>query len=171
MDYHIAQTEKRKIAGFHLVGPWEKTVRQGFEQLMLWVNTQHVQSQEWLAVYYDNPDNTPEEKLRCATVVSVGDDFIVSPNSSGVILTEIEGGEYAIASARVEQHDFETPWRQFFECLLQDNHRQIAPRPCFEIYRNDGNTDGYWDIDMYIPLENSHAEGAGGGKKTVQSRF
>ena len=69
-----------------------------------------------------------------------------------MILTEIEGGQYAIASARVENHDFATPWREFFDSLLQDGHHQIAPRPCFEIYLNDGNVDGYWDIDMYIPL-------------------
>lgn len=52
-------------------------------------------------------------------------------------------------------YDFETPWRQFFECLLQDRYHRIAPRLWFEIYPNDGNTEGYWDIDMYIPLENA----------------
>lgn len=34
MDYEIRQEQKRKIAGFHMVGPWEHTVKQGFEQLM-----------------------------------------------------------------------------------------------------------------------------------------
>lgn len=28
MDYSIRQLQKRTIAGFHLVGPWEKTVKQ-----------------------------------------------------------------------------------------------------------------------------------------------
>ncbi|VDZ78169.1 DNA gyrase inhibitor [Salmonella bongori] len=36
MDYEIRQEQKRKIAGFHMVGPWEHTVKQGFEQLMTW---------------------------------------------------------------------------------------------------------------------------------------
>ncbi|POP47671.1 DNA gyrase inhibitor SbmC [Superficieibacter electus] len=152
MDYHIEQVDTRKVAGFHLVGPWDKTVKQGFEQLTLWVDSLHVQPLEWLAVYYDNPDNTPAEKLRCATVVRVDDDFTVPDNSAGIILTEIESGEYAIASVRVENDDFETPWREFFDRLLQDGSRQIAPRPCIEIYHNDGKADGYWDIDMYIPL-------------------
>ncbi|MCC1814343.1 DNA gyrase inhibitor, partial [Salmonella enterica subsp. enterica serovar Indiana] len=26
MDYEIRQEQKRKIAGFHMVGPWEHTV-------------------------------------------------------------------------------------------------------------------------------------------------
>ncbi|MCU2740005.1 DNA gyrase inhibitor, partial [Enterobacter hormaechei subsp. xiangfangensis] len=56
MDYSIRQQQKRTIAGFHLVGPWEKTVKQGFEQLVMWVDGRHIQPQEWVAVYYDNPD-------------------------------------------------------------------------------------------------------------------
>ena len=35
MDYSITQQQKRKIAGFHLVGPWEHTVKQGFVQLVM----------------------------------------------------------------------------------------------------------------------------------------
>lgn len=38
MNYEIKQEDKRTVAGFHLVGPWEQTVKQGFEQLMMWVD-------------------------------------------------------------------------------------------------------------------------------------
>lgn len=77
MDYEIRQAEKRNIAGFHMVGPWEKTVKQGFEQLMMWVDGNQVVPLEWIAVYYDNPDEVPAEKLRCDTVVSVPDNFTI----------------------------------------------------------------------------------------------
>lgn len=86
MDYEIRQAEKRNIAGFHMVGPWEKTVKQGFEQLMMWVDGNQVVPLEWIAVYYDNPDEVPAEKLRCDTVVSVPDNFTIPKNSEGVIL-------------------------------------------------------------------------------------
>ncbi len=62
MDYEIRQEQKRKIAGFHMVGPWEHTVKQGFEQLMTWVDRQRIVPVEWIAVYYDNPDVVPAEK-------------------------------------------------------------------------------------------------------------
>ena len=81
MDYSIRQQQKRTIAGFHLVGPWEKTVKQGFEQLVMWVDGRHIQPQEWVAVYYDNPDDVPAEKLRCVTAVTVVDDFTIPENS------------------------------------------------------------------------------------------
>lgn len=154
MDYSIRQQPKRKIAGFHLVGPWEQTVKQGFEQLAMWVDGNKIEPLEWVAVYYDNPDEVPAEKLRCDTAVTVPEDFQIPANSEGVILTEIAAGDYAVAVARVENHDFGTPWYSFFNSLLEDNRYGIAPKPCFERYLNDGNVDGYWDIEMYVAVQN-----------------
>lgn len=154
MDYSIKQQPKRKIAGFHLVGPWEQTVKQGFVQLAMWVDGNQIQPLEWVAVYYDNPDEVPAEKLRCDTAVTVAEDFQIPANSEGVILTEIAAGDYAVATARVENHDFGTPWYSFFNSLLEDNRYGIAPKPCFERYLNDGNVDGYWDIEMYVAVQN-----------------
>lgn len=153
MDYRISQESSRSVAGFHLVGPWEQTVKQGFEQLMMWVDGQNIPAKEWVAVYYDNPDEVPAEKLRCDTVVTVEKGFTLPPNSEGVILTEVAGGDYAVASARVVDHDFSTPWLAFFGALSQDADWQFAPKPCFERYLNDGNQDGYWDIEMYIAVQ------------------
>ncbi|AHY13968.1 MULTISPECIES: DNA gyrase inhibitor SbmC [Citrobacter] len=153
MEYEIKQVDKRRIAGFHMVGPWEQTVKQGFEQLMKWVDGKQIVPLEWIAVYYDNPDVVPAEKLRCDTVVSVSEDFAIPENSEGVILTEVAGGDYAVAVARVENHDFATPWYQFYDRLLQDTTFEIAAKPCFEVYMNNGIEDGYWDIEMYIPVQ------------------
>lgn len=153
MEYEIKQVDKRRIAGFHMVGPWEQTVKQGFEQLMKWVDGKQIVPLEWIAVYYDNPDVVPAEKLRCDTVVSAPEDFAIPENSEGVILTEVAGGDYAVAVARVENHDFATPWYQFFDRLLQDTTFEIAAKPCFEVYMNNGIEDGYWDIEMYIPVQ------------------
>ncbi len=55
MNYEIKQEDKRTVAGFHLVGPWEQTVKKGFEQLMMWVDSKNIVPKEWVAVYYDNP--------------------------------------------------------------------------------------------------------------------
>lgn len=153
MDYSIKQENRRVVAGFHLVGPWEKTVKQGFEQLAMWVNGQKIPAKEWVAVYYDNPDQVPAEKLRCDTVVTVEESFTPPANSEGVIVTEIAAGLYAKAPARVVNHDFSTPWYQFFNSVLQDNEYELDAKPCFELYLNDGNKDGLWDIEMYVPVK------------------
>lgn len=152
MEYAITTVQARNVAGFHLVGPWEKTVPQGFEQLLMWVETHHLRPNEWIAVYYDNPDNTEPELLRAATVVVVDEGFTVPENSVGVIHTDIPGGQYAVARARVQDNDFGKPWLLFFNSLLGDSGYMPAPQPCFEIYLNDGKSDGFWDIEMHIPV-------------------
>ncbi|EPO3280225.1 GyrI-like domain-containing protein, partial [Escherichia coli] len=53
MNYEIKQEDKRTVAGFHLVGPWEQTVKKGFEQLMMWVDSKNIVPKEWVAVFYD----------------------------------------------------------------------------------------------------------------------
>ena len=153
MNYEIRNADKRTVAGFHLVGPWEQTVKQGFDQLMMWVDGKQVVAQEWIAVYFDNPDEVPAEKLRCSTVVSVPADFVIPENSEGVTLSEIEGGQYATAVARVDNNDFATPWNLFFNSLMQDKSYEMACKPCFEVYLNNGCEDGYWDIEMYIAVQ------------------
>ncbi|HEY1845600.1 MAG TPA: DNA gyrase inhibitor SbmC [Buttiauxella sp.] len=152
MEFTIQQVPARKVAGFHMVGPWEQTVHQGFEQLALWVKTQRINASEWLAVYYDNPDEVPAEKLRCDTVISVPEDFVIPENSEGVIITRIEAGQYAVARARVEDNDFAKPWNLFFDVLMADESCRLTGRPCFEHYLNDGSESGVWEIDMYISV-------------------
>ncbi|EJW35819.1 effector binding domain-containing protein, partial [Salmonella enterica] len=49
--------------------------------------------------------------------------------------------------------DFAKPWERFFDVLEQDSAYQIASAPCFETYLNNGMEDGYWDIEMYIPVQ------------------
>lgn len=83
MNYSITTLGKKTIAGFHLVGPWDHTVKQGFEQLMMWVENHQVPAREWVAVYYDNPEEVPAEKLRCATAVTVDEDYVIPANSEG----------------------------------------------------------------------------------------
>ena len=156
MNYEIKQEDKRTVAGFHLVGPWEQTVKKGFEQLIMWVDSKNIVPKEWVAIYYDNPDETPAEKLRCDTVVTVPGYFTLPENSEGVILTEISGGQYAVAVARVVGDDFAKPWYQFFNSLLQDSAYEMLPKPCFEVYLNNGAEDGYWDIEMYVAVQPKH---------------
>ncbi|APG18773.1 DNA gyrase inhibitor SbmC [Kosakonia radicincitans] len=153
MSYNVRQLEKRRIAGFHLVGPWNVTVKQGFKQLMMWVDSNKIAPLEWVCAYYDNPDEVPPEKLRADVAITVDADFQIPANSEGVILTDIPGGQYAVAQARVYNEEFEACWDLFFDELLSDQSVQIAAGPCFEVYLNDAQQDGYWEIDMHIPVE------------------
>ena len=85
--------------------------------------------------------------------ITVDAAFQVPANSEGVMTTEVPGGQYAVAQARVYNEEFAASWDLFFDELLADQALQISAGACFEIYRNDGQRDGYWEIEMYIPVE------------------
>lgn len=153
MEYNVKQVDTRTIAGFHLVGPWDVTIKQGFEQLNIWVKNKQIQPVDWICAYYDDPDQVPPEKLRCDVVVSVADDFVIPENSEGVMKTALPGGLYAVARAKIYNEAFKDAWESFFDALMTEKQYQVAPRPCFELYLNCVQDDGYWEIDMYIPVE------------------
>lgn len=152
MEYTISTLDARSVAGFHLVGPWEKTTAQGFEQLAMWVEMQGIEADEWIAVYSGNPQVDAPESLGVNTVVTVPKTFSLPENSPGVIKTEIAGGRYAIARVRVEDNDFARPWMAFFTAVQGKEPFDFPARCCFEIYLNDCRHDDIWDIEMHIPL-------------------
>lgn len=86
-------------------------------------------------------------------VVMVLDDFVILENSEGVMMMEIVVGDYVVVKVCVENYDFVMLWYQFFNFFLQDNKFQMVLKLCFECYFNDGNVDGYWDIEMFIVVE------------------
>ncbi|MBM0974495.1 GyrI-like domain-containing protein, partial [Escherichia coli] len=81
--------------------------------LMMWLDRKIIDPKEWVVVYYDITYETPADKLRCDTVVTVPNNFTRPENSEGVILTEISGGQYAVSVACVDGGDFANPWYQF----------------------------------------------------------
>jgi DNA gyrase inhibitor len=157
MHYQIQRVAERTLAGFHLVGPWEKTVPKGFEQLQAWVTTKQLVPREWIAVYFGNPELTPPEALRCDTMISVDPAFEIPPNSEGVTKTRLAAGLFAVARVQVADGDFTAPWLSFFTAVSGDGAHQLREGPVFEIYLSDGS-NGVWDIEMYIPVALKQAE-------------
>lgn len=109
-------------------------------------------AREWVAVYYDNPEEVPAEKLRCAAAVAVDEDYVIPANSEGVIGGDCRRGlrlrPRAGGGLRL-RHSVDAVFRQ----PAAEHGVSHRPQPCFEVYLNDGNHDGYWDIDMYVPVE------------------
>ncbi|STV31168.1 DNA gyrase inhibitory protein [Klebsiella pneumoniae subsp. pneumoniae] len=122
---------------------------------MMWVENHQVPAREWVAVYYDNPEEVPAEKLRCATAVTVDEDYVIPANSEGVILAAIAGGDYACARARVVDYDFATPWMQFFDSLQQSTAYRIAPQPCLRSILTTATTTATGISTCMFPLSAS----------------
>ncbi len=112
-------------------------------------------AREWVAVYYDNPEEVPAEKLRCATAVTVDEDYVIPANSEGVIPAAIAGGDYACARARVVDYDFATPWMQFFDSLQQSTAYRIAPSPALRSILTTATTTATGISTCMFPLSAS----------------
>jgi len=151
--FTVQQVAARKVVGFHLIGPWEEKVPQGFEQLMSWATSHHLHG-ELFAVYYDDPDVVPAEQLRCDTVMAVPDDFILpDEGESCVRLMTIPGDLYAIGFATIENNAFFEAWETLFSQIEADGGYQLTGKPCYERYLNDGSLSGVWQLEMLIPVK------------------
>lgn len=147
MDVKIIQRAAQQVAYLRVIGPYSDVIGPGFERLMAWSAGQQLQG-EWLALYWDNPDITPPDELKTDVAISVPQGIKVDGD---VQLQMIPAGEYAVRHCRVENDDFETPWRAFFADLAHSDY-QFGTGACFERYFNNGKNDGYWDIEMVIPV-------------------
>ncbi|BDH45270.1 DNA gyrase inhibitor [Salmonella enterica subsp. enterica serovar Choleraesuis] len=154
MQFSLQNQPEITIAGFHLTGPWDKTVRQGFEQLGLWLELQTFTQPRWLCAYYGNPQQMKPEQLRCITAIEVGEDYRLPENSAGMQVSRLASGPCAVAVIEVIDNNFTQPWLDFFAALLAEpGHRPDAQRPCLEYYLECDEAAGRWLIEMWIPLK------------------
>lgn len=143
----VVERDEQQVAYIRVIGPYSEVISGGFERLMAWCE-QYGVAGEWLALYWDNPDMTPPSELKTDVAVTITKNVAVSGD---VQRQEIPAGKYAIRRCRIEQDDFETPWRGFFADLAQSDY-QFGQGACFERYFNNGKVDGFWDIEMVIPV-------------------
>lgn len=152
MKVDIQQRSTCQIAGYHLIGPWEKTAPEGFGKLVNWT-AKHQLMGPWMAVYHGNPREVPPEQLEIETVIGVPADFELPDEADGVVLSEIPGGTYAMTLVHVSDGDFGKPWLAFFDEWLPSSGYSVAEGPCFDHYLNDGSESGKWEIEMYMPVK------------------
>jgi len=151
--FTVQQVAARKVVGFHLTGPWEETVPQGFEQLMNWA-TSHQLYGELFAVYYGDPAVVPADQLRCDTVMAVSDDFVLPVDAGNDIrLMTLAEDLYAIGLATVENNAFFEAWETLFDQIDADGGYQLTGKPCYERYLSDGSQSGVWELEMLIPVQ------------------
>lgn len=130
MEMIVEQRAERVFAGIRMVGPLDQNVGKGFQKLYQWIENNNVpESGDWMAIYYDNPEEVPPEEMRVDTVISVEPDFVLPANSEGVRIDTLKGGLYAVAQAHVEDGDFGRPWMEFSTtcCLAVATCRLMHP--------------------------------------------
>lgn len=87
-----------------------------------------------LSVYHDDPEITPDEKLRVEVCLTVPEDAAVDGEIGKMI---IPGGQYAVANFELAEDEYSAAWQLVYGEWLPQSGFQPDDRPCFERYLND----------------------------------
>lgn len=154
MTFKIVEIPPKKVVSIRLIGPYHETIPRGFNQLSALYAQHQIPAKEWLALYWDNPETNPPAELRADVSLSVADDYVLpAPLSDQLTLQEIPGGVYAVYHTRVTDDDYAKAWGELYHQHLPQSGYRPAEGACYEVYLNDGMTDGYFDIDIYQSVE------------------
>lgn len=156
MTFKIVEKESKKIVGIRVVGPYHETIPKGFDQLSSLYTQHQIPGKDWLALYWDNPETKPPAELRADVSLSVADDYVLPVELRGQLeLQVIPSGLYAVYHTRVTDDDdgYAKAWGELYHQHLPQSGYHPAEGACYEVYLNDGRSDGYFDIDIYQSVE------------------
>jgi DNA gyrase inhibitor len=149
MDVRVEQKSAEKVVGLRVTGPYAQSIPPGGQRLMAWHKQHALPPGKWLVLYWDDPAEVAPQRLRADVVFTVADDFTLPAGSEGMSIQTLPAGEYAIYHVRITDGDFETAWGNFYQKALPASGYQPIDGVCYEHYLNDGEADGYFDVEIY----------------------
>ncbi len=153
----IEQAEPMTVAYIRHIGPYagdSALFGRLFGRLCQWAGPRgHLgPGARLMSVYHDNPEITPEDRLRTSVCV------VVPPGTRGegdVGVMEIAGGAYAVASFELDPSEYGAAWNWLMGEWLPSSGYQPDDRPCFESYLNDPNThpQKLHQVEIWEPVQ------------------
>ncbi|WP_168195840.1 GyrI-like domain-containing protein [Nissabacter sp. SGAir0207] len=164
----ILEQPDQTVYGVRVVGPYERSIMQGFIQLTRWRKARNLSGGNILTLYWDNPLTVANESLRADVVFTLEEDAeplaLQKLNRGNVQVKEqvIPGGIYAMWRTRVFKTDFVKAWREFYERHLEESEYRPCVGACYARYLNEGTEADYFDIEIHqsVCLRASLASGA-----------
>lgn len=103
----------------------------------------------WLAMYHDDPEITPAEKLRLSVCISVP---AGTQGERDVNVMEIPGGKCAVAQFSLQMHEYGAAWNWLMGEWLPASGYQPDDRPCYEAYLS-AQEDPVQRVDIVQPVK------------------
>jgi AraC family transcriptional regulator len=85
----------------------------------------------WLAMFHDDPEVTPPEKLRVSACLSVP---AGTPGERDVNVMELPAGKCAVARFSIQGKEWSAAWNWLMGEWLPASGYQPDDRPCYEVY-------------------------------------
>ena len=104
-----------------------------FGRLMRWAGPRRLLTRETkvLAIYYDNPDITPVDRLRADACITVPEGTRVKRDIGTMT---IPGGTFAVAYAEIDVSQYGEAWDRLMTDWLPESGFQPDARLCYELY-------------------------------------
>lgn len=148
----IKQVPRMRIAFLTTVGPFGQAIPEGLQKLFAWVAANNVQpAGPSLALFPDDPDTVPAEKLRSEIGILVGPEV----SGSGEVQIKEIGGFEAATNVYHAREDIERAYGELYGWLHQQGYRDAgAP---LETYPSTGQD---FTAEIAIPIVKADMERA-----------
>ena len=105
-----------------------------------------------LSVYHDDPEITPDEKLRVEVCITVPEDTVVDGEIGKMT---VPGGTYAVANFELAEDEYTAAWQLVIGEWLPQSGFQPDDRPCFERYLNnpEEHPEHKHIVDICVPVK------------------
>lgn len=137
MSFRVQVREEpaRHVAYIRHVGNYSD-IGHAIERLARWAGSRGLfrEDTRMLAVYLDNPDVTPVDKLRSDACITVPRG---TPVQRDIGRTTLPGGAYAAAYVEIDIAQYGEAWDRLFSDWLPESGYQPDDRPCYELYLNN----------------------------------
>ena len=150
MDVTIVNQPDLRIAGIRHIGPYQEIGRE-FGRLGGLLKGPPPAGSQMIALYHDDPEVTPSDKLRSDAALSLPGK---APSPSGLIEQHIPAGRYAKAIHKGGYEGLPAAWAALKnEWLPKSGHKM--GHPSYEIYLNNPMTTEKAELltEIYLRLD------------------
>ncbi len=136
-DMEIKDLEPLRVASIRHVGPFTE-LKGAFEKVCGWAGAKSLwgPNTRVLGVFHDDPKMTAASELRSDAAITV-DESVEADAASGITITEVAGGTYAIGVHKGPYETLEKAYGWIYGTWLATASVDALPEASYEVYLND----------------------------------
>lgn len=144
-----------RVAAVRHVGPFQE-LKGAFEKVCGWAGAKSLfgPGTKVIGIFHDDPKSTPAAELRSDAAVTVNDSIEADPDS-GITITEVPGGTYAVGILKGPYEGLEAAYTWIYQEWLPEAGHRPLPQASYEVYLNDESQVPKSELltAIHIPIE------------------